>query len=307
VKDQGPVGSCTAFSLSTTIDNAAIRAGKMAPNNGQQAASPNHVWSGYGIPQMGDAADATLNRAIAPLGIWPQNNREACELANAQFEEDCGFELHVQPGSWRTDPAVVGKKQKADTSGSYKVASFEQLRTLPPNMDELVGALASGSSLWIAMKIDALAFSAKRMKGGVIPDWDSPNGGHAMEMAGYRDTPQGRQFLVHNSWGVSWGEGGYGWISENMVQRFMHLAYKVKLDGAPPAPNVTDDDCSPDDIVDILTGQCTLICPDGSRPNNGCKGGGSPAQPGQPGQPQAPPALPFPIPSGLPPIPGLTQ
>ena len=29
IKDQGPVGACTAFSLSTTIDNAAIRAGKM--------------------------------------------------------------------------------------------------------------------------------------------------------------------------------------------------------------------------------------------------------------------------------------
>ncbi len=302
VKDQGPVGSCTAFSLSTTIDNQAIRLGKMQPNSGQQAASPNHVWAGYGIPQMSDAADANLNRAIAPLSLWPQNNREACELANPQFEEDCGFETHVQPGSWRADPTLLQKKQASDNGGQYKVVQFEQLKTLPFDPNELVGALASGNSLWIAMKIDALAFSAKAMRGGVVPDWSVPNGGHAMEMAGYRDTPQGRQFLVHNSWGVSWGEGGYGWISENMIQKFMHLAYKVKLDGAPPPQNTTDDDCSPDDIVDILSGQCTLICPDGSRPNGGCKGGGAPAQQ----QPQNGGFVIPPLPSGFPPIPGLT-
>jgi hypothetical protein len=306
VKDQGPVGSCTAFSLSTAIDNQAIRLGKMQPNSGQQATSPNHVWAGYGIPQMSNAADANLNRPIAPLSLWPQNNREACELADPQFEEDCGFETHVQPGSWRTDPTLLSKKQAADGGGAYKVVQFEQLHVMPFDPNELTGALASGNSLWIAMKIDALAFSAKSMRGGVIPDWQFPNGGHAMEMAGYRDTPNGRQFLVHNSWGVSWGEGGYGWISEAMIQKFMHLAYKVKLDGAPPSNNVTDDDCSPDDLVDILSGQCTLICPDGSRPNGGCKGGG--AQPPPPGQPQQPPpfVIPTALPSGFPPIPGLT-
>ncbi|HEY8076556.1 MAG TPA: C1 family peptidase [Labilithrix sp.] len=301
VKDQGPVGSCTAFSLSTTIDNQAIRLGKMQPNNGQQATSPNHVWAGYGIPQMSNAADSNLNRAIAPLSLWPQNNREACELADARFEEDCGFETHVAPGSWRTDPTLVQHKQASDSGGQYKVVQFEQLKTLPFDPAELTSTLASGNSVWIAMKIDALAFSAKSMKGGVIPDWSTPNGGHAMEMAGYRDTPQGRQYLVHNSWGVSWGEGGYGWISENMIQKFMHLAYKVKLDGAPPPQNTTDDDCSPDDIMDILSGQCTLICPDGSRPNGGCKGGSAPGQPPPNGGFVIPP-----LPSGFPTIPGLT-
>ena len=55
------------------------------------------------------------------------------------------------------------------------------------------------------------------MKNGVIPDWSEPNGGHAVTMAGYRETPQGRQFLLHNNWGTSWGDKGYGWISEAMV------------------------------------------------------------------------------------------
>ena len=39
------------------------------------------------------------------------------------------------------------------------------------------------------------------------------------------------QFLVHNNWGTSWGDGGYGWVSEAMVQKWMNFAYKVRIDG----------------------------------------------------------------------------
>jgi len=82
IKDQGPVGACTAFSLSATIDNAAIRAGKMQAGVGSQASSPNHVWSGYGFPQMGAAADATLNRPLSTLAVWGANFSEECKISS---------------------------------------------------------------------------------------------------------------------------------------------------------------------------------------------------------------------------------
>jgi hypothetical protein len=271
IKDQGPVGSCTAFSLSGTIDNQAIKAGKMAAGNRDQASAPNHVWSGYGIPQMGTAADANLGRKIATMAIWPQNNTEACKIANAEYETDCGYETRVQPGSWRSDPTLMGRYNAAESGGSYKIAAFEKLQTLPANPEELKTSLAAGNSLWIAMKIDGYAWSNSKMKNGVIPDWSYPNGGHAIEMVGYRETPQGTQYKIKNSWGTSWGDGGAAWVSENMVQKFMHYAYKVRLDGVPQEPgNLTDDDCAPDELVDLGTGLCGLICSGDNRPNNGC-------------------------------------
>ena len=276
VKDQGAVGSCTAFSLSATIDNQAIRAGKMTSGNRDQAASPNHVWSGYGIPQMGTAADANLGRTIATFAVWDQNNKEACKLASPMYEECNEAYPGNNPGTWRQDPVIVAKYDKANAGGAYKVAGFEKLDTLPVSTDELVQTLASGSDLWIAMKIDGYAWSNSKMKNGVIPDWTDPNGGHAITMSGYRDMPTGRQYLIHNSWGTSWGDQGYAWVSEAMVQKYMHYAYRVKLSDGTKGDDITDDDCAPDELVDILSGICGLICADDTRPNGGCPqiGGG---------------------------------
>lgn len=305
IKDQGPVGACTAFSLSSVIDNQAIRAGKMTAAAPTQAASANHVWAGYGFPQMGAAADATVGRTIATMELWGQSHSESCKIASPVIG-DCGTAVSppVVAGSWRSDPALVAKSDRANASGRYGVAGFERLDTQPPKVDQIMQALASGSDLWVAFKIDGFAWSNGQMRGGVIPDWDSENGGHAVALSGFRETPTGRQYLVHNSWGVSWGDRGYAWVSERMVQKWMHFAYQVKLaDGVQIQPGqATDDDCGPDGLVDLFAGICQAICPNGTRPNGGC-GGAAPAPPGG-GAPAGIPGLPpgFQIPQ----IPGLT-
>ena len=288
IKDQGPVGACTAFSLSTTLDNAAIRAGKQQAGAAGQGSSANHVWAAYGYPQMGAAADANLGRSIAPMSVWGQSHSESCKIANPIIG-DCGGAVSppVVAGTFRQDPALVAKSDRADAAGVYRVGSYEKLDVLPAKIEQIVQILASGSDLWIALKIDGFAWSNAKMRNGVIPDWDQENGGHAVTMAGYRETPQGKQFLVHNNWGVSWGDRGYGWLSEAMIQKWMNFAYQVKLTDGPPPGNAADDDCGSDSLVDILTGKCGPICPDNTRPVNGC------AAPGQ--LPQIP---------GLPPIPG---
>ena len=296
IKDQGPVGACTAFSLSTSIDNAAIRAGKMQAGQPGQASSANHVWAAYGFPQMGRAADANLGRAIAPMSLWGHSHSESCKIAD-RIIADCEDAVtpRVVAGSFRADPALVAKSQRADQGALYKVTGYEKLDVQPAKIEQLVATLASGGDLWIAMRIDGFAWSNRQMKQGVIPDWNEPNGGHAVTMAGYRETPQGKQFLVHNNWGTSWGDGGYGWVSEAMIQKHMTFAYKVKLDGNVKPSELTDDDCANDQMVDLLTGVCATICPDNTRPANGCGGGAAPAIPGFPA---------FQIPPGFPPIPG---
>ena len=109
------------------------------------------------------------------------------------------------------------------------------------------------------------------MKNAVMPDWDDAGGGHAVVVSGYRETPSGRQFLIHNSWGESWGDKGYAWFSEKMVLKKMYYAYKVKITNGVKKEDLTDDDCAPDELVDLTTGVCAVLCKDDSRPNNGCK------------------------------------
>jgi hypothetical protein len=274
VKSQGAVGSCTAFALSAAVDNAAIRAGKASPGNRTEFSSPNHIWSGYGIPNMGAAADSNLARPLTTMALWDQNNSEACKLANSTptYQEDCGdaFIPAVKPGSWRSDGALVTKYDKANAQGTLKIAAFEKMATRPPNMNEIISALASGQDLFAAFLIDGAKWSTGQMKSGVIQDYDDYSGGHAVTISGYRDTPSGKQFLIHNSWGTGWGDNGYAWVTEKTVQKWLYFSYKVKLSGGVKDP--TDDDCAPDELVDATTNQCGLMCePEGSRPDNGCK------------------------------------
>ena len=87
----------------------------------------------------------------------------------------------------------------------------------------------------------------------------------------------------------------------------MQFAYKVKLVDGVKSADLTDDDCAADEMVDVTKGTCAQICPDNTRPSNGCGGGAAPAAPAAPSAPGAP-ALPpgFPqLPPGFPQIPGL--
>lgn len=263
IRNQGAVGSCTAFSLSATLDNGIRRSGN------SDTTSPTHVWSNYAVPSMGVAADASVNESITSFGTLPHDPRHTCKLASPMYE-DCGSAYGVTPGSWRSDSSLVSALEAAKKKAPYRVSAIESLTVLPANIKQLTQVLSTGADLWVAFKIDGYAWSNSRMSDGVIPDWSYPTGGHAVVLSGWRDTARGKQFLIHNSWGTSWGDKGYAWVSEAMVKKFMHYAYTVKLGAGQKPKELTDDDCSPDELVDGVTLQCAEICPDDSRPMNGC-------------------------------------
>jgi hypothetical protein len=274
VKNQGGVGSCTAHSLSTALDNAAIRAGVLRPGDREKMTSPLHVWSRYGLPDMGAAADGNIAQPVGVYTMWPQSDREACMLfqGDGAFARDCSETYGVRAGSWREDSALMAKYNKAQAEGVYKIASIEKLETNPPNMEELMSVLASGADIWAAFLIDGYAWSNRKMVSGVIPDYSMKTGGHAVVISGYRETPTGRQFLIHNSWAESWGDKGYAWVTEATVNKWLYFAYKVKITNGVKKEDLTDDDCAPDELVDLGTGLCAVMCDTGDpRPNNGCK------------------------------------
>ena len=325
VKDQGSVGACTAFALSSTFDNSLRRAGKNITT------SPHHLWSRYAIPTMEDAASHNVNRSVTTHEVLPYSGKEACKMMKDSTDE-CGLAYNVRPNTASSDPALMAKIQRADGSGVHTIVAFEELQVNPPNLEEIIAVLASGADIWAAMHIDATAFTNRRMQNFVVPDWLIPDGGHAMTMAGYRKVNGQYQFLFHNSWGVSWGDQGYAWVSQAMVQRFLHLAYKIKTDADPggntPVLPKTDEDCRADQVIDAVTKTCATVCADGARPSNGqCANGQSnglpgwpsipglpsipgwppapqpnPNQPNQPNQPSQPtqPVWPWPVPPNLP-------
>jgi hypothetical protein len=272
IKDQGQVGSCTSFSLSSAMDNGIRR------QNGGDTTSSLHIWSHYGIPSMQSAATATLNRAIADWAVWPYDERIACELDMDGQPNDCGpYSPPVTQGAGPTDPVTEAAQHKADAAGLWKITEFD---ASPMDPTSIATLLAGGSDVWFSMDIGD---SWMNPIGDTIADWNanSIDGGHAVLFSGYRHVNGQRQFLVHNSWGSDWGNNGYAYISEAMVTGFIKSAYKVVVanPNAPPVPPsnpnaLTDDDCPANQLVDSVTGLCANMCPDDSRPANGvCDGG----------------------------------
>ncbi len=289
VKDQGAVGACTAFALSSVIDNS-LRRAKL-----NITTAPQHLWSRYGIPTMEDAASANLNRGITTHETLPYSGKEACKLMR-DTTDDCGEAYGVRPNTAQSDPALQAKLRTADGNAVHRAVAFEELEVNPPNIDEIVATLASGADLWAAFNVNSAAWVSSAMQNYVIRDWMFADGGHAVAISGYRKVNGSYQFLVHNSWGTSWGDGGYAWVNQSMVQRWLHLAYKIRTDVDATTPPKTDEDCRGDQVLDTVTSRCTGICPDSSRPANGqCPNG--PAPPPQP--------LPLPNLSGWPGLPGV--
>ncbi len=255
VKDQGAVGDCTAFSLSTAIDNAILRLHK------NEVSSPLHIWSRYGYPELGQGTRANMGKPIASLAVLPYSPRQACEL-DKDPEEDCGQAYGVRTNSAALDPVLQAQLARAESAGTFRLAGVDQITSRPVNTDAIAAVLSTGADVIVGMDIDSRAWKVTR-DSAVVPDYTQTDGGHAMVLAGYRKTSQGRQFLVHNSWGGTWGDHGFAWVSEAMVQKNTQYAFKVRVTdpgGAEPVSH-TDDECDPNQLIDYLTGKCNLMCP----------------------------------------------
>ena len=237
IKDQGAVGTCTAVSLSTAMDNAVRRMGR------QDVVSALHVWSNYGTPIMGRAGDSNVDKTITVEQVWQYDPVKACKLMRSPMDT-CTTAYGVSSGSESFDPALKAEHTNADTNGRYKLSSLERLQAKPANPAEVAAVLAGGDDVWISFSVNDQAWMSRSLQNGVIPDYDVvEDTGHAVVLAGYRTLPNGtKQFLIHNSWSHKWGDGGYGWISEAMVTKFTRAAYRVKVaegrGGVPSVPGV---------------------------------------------------------------------
>jgi hypothetical protein len=271
VKNQKAVGACTAFSLSSAMDHA-IK--KMAR---QDVMSPLHVWSKYATPTMGAAGDQTVDKTITLESVWPYDPAKACKLARNPMDH-CGMAYHVTPGSGTIDPEIRADQTRADAAGRYRLAAVEKLDS-PANPEQIAAVLAGGDDVWTSFNISTDAWQYQALHGGTIPDYQtSDSTGHAVVLAGYRTVNGKKQFLVHNSWGDRWGDGGYGWISEDMVRAQMRGAYKVRVvDAALPAISIPGQNnnggntagCASGQVKDSVSGKCSARCSSGSAPAAG--------------------------------------
>ena len=115
----------------------------------------------------------------------------------------------------------------------YRIAAYERLSG--PRDDDaqktyrFKKALAGGSPVVVGLVVPTSFFSAK--KTWKPTPTDSPTDprltGHALCVVGYDDRRYGGAFRVVNSFGKTWGDGGFCWIRYGDLARFTRYAFAV--------------------------------------------------------------------------------
>ena len=115
----------------------------------------------------------------------------------------------------------------------YHIEDWRQIN--PQELQELKAQLNAGYPIIIGFMVDEGFLNAKP---GFIWNADAGQkiGAHAAVLVGYND--QRQAFKLINSFGASWGDGGYGWITYEHFTRVVNEAYIAK-DGVNGPSNET--------------------------------------------------------------------
>jgi hypothetical protein len=197
---QGPIGSCGAWASAY-----ALRSYQENVERGWGADSDSEVFSPsflYNLFSDGEDRGAHFPGLFALL-----EERGCATLATMPYTTD----LTVSP-----DEEALEEAQK------YRILSYERLD--PQNLEALKSVLADGEPVVFGAMLyqDFISYD-----GGVYTQ-RSPQeyGRHGMTLVGYDDDR--RAFRLINSWGTSWGDDGYAWMSYDTFRETAFEAYRVQ-------------------------------------------------------------------------------
>lgn len=233
VKSQGTCGGCWAFSTTGAIEAAYRIAGHPLTSFSEQALI------------------SCESNNLACKGGWLENSFDYVSQHGLCAESEYPYEsFYGNVGSCRSCTPIV-------TSDGYQTAIGEA---------ELVAAISkTPTSVLVEADLAAWRFYS----GGVLADPACGQGvDHAVLAVGYGTESGTDYYKVKNSWGTSWGEGGYIRLKRNVRQcgigSVSYYPVGVRPTGSNPTPRPTpysptcqDDDTSGSCPYWAQAGYCT--------------------------------------------------
>jgi C1A family cysteine protease len=185
VYDQGHLGSCTANAIGAAFQFAQQK-------QGLTDLMPSRLFIYYNEREM-EGTVGEDSGAMIRDGIKSVNKLGTCH-------ED----------TWKYD---IGRFTEKPDDVSYTEALEHQAtgyRRVAPDLPQMQGCLASGRPFVFGFSVYDSFESPEVASTGEVPmpgADEQLRGGHAVLAVGYDDSTQ--RFLVRNSWGDQWGDGGY--------------------------------------------------------------------------------------------------
>ena len=126
-----------------------------------------------------------------------------------------------------------------DAASRHKISSYARVYSI----EDMKAALVTNGPGMVAIPVYNMSDANKLW----VKDADNNRlrGGHAITLVGYDTDDVGPHFIVRNSWGVGWGDRGYGKLYEKdweSVWEGWTCKYIGHGDGEPEPPPVVPDD-----------------------------------------------------------------
>lgn len=157
------------------------------------------------------ARDAGTGQIFSPAYIFDRITT-SLQCSGAGLITGCDFLRDTGDCKWSTVPYIDGSCLRSATTigdaeaGQFRAKSYSQV--LSSDVTAIKTILAGGKPLVFQCTVDNNFYYAKA--GFIWNSYGTAMGIHALCMCGYDDAKHA--FKIINSWGISWGDAGYGWI-----------------------------------------------------------------------------------------------
>lgn len=208
VLDQGTLGSCTANGIANALRYCEL----------QEDIDEGKARSRLFIYYIERDKEGTTN---TDSGASIRDGIKCVASIGACFED-----------TWPYNISLFTEKPSIEAYEEAKLHPAIQYERVEQTEQMLKQALNTGFPIVFGFNVFETIENEEVKKTGIIPlprPGDSKLGGHCVLLTGYDDSK--RLFQIQNSWGVSWGDGGFGYMSYDYITNpafandFWHITY----------------------------------------------------------------------------------